>query len=82
VQIQNGDGTELSGNSNSSRRRVGGAPGHLLVLTEFSETAGLQEIRMVNTIGEFNVNSINFVFENSFLPAKVTIATISKSNQS
>jgi aryl-phospho-beta-D-glucosidase BglC (GH1 family) len=72
VQIQNGDGTELLATATVPPTGGWGTWTSISVNGVF-RTSGLQEIRMVNTIGEFNVNSINFVFENSSLPAKVTI---------
>ena len=77
VQIQNADGTEILATS------MVPATGSWSTWTTVSvtggfQTAGLQEIRMVNTSGEFNVNSINFVFQNSTIPAVVPVAPSQK----
>ena len=77
VQIQNADGTEVLATSTVP------ATGSWSTWTTVSvtggfQTAGLQGIRMVNTSGEFNVNSINFVFQNSTIPAVVPVVPSQK----
>lgn len=77
VQIQNGDGTELL--ATATVPSTGGWNTWTTVsVTGGFQTDGLQAIRMVNTSGEFNVNSINFVFQNSTLPPVVTLPASQK----
>lgn len=72
VQIQNADGTELL--ATAPVPPTGGwSMWRTVSVTGGFGTAGLQGIRMVNTSGEFNVNSINFVFQNSTIPPVVPI---------
>lgn len=77
VQIQNADGTEVLATSTVP------ATGSWSTWTTVSvtggfQTAGLQGIRMVNTSGEFNVNSVNFVFQNSTIPTVVPVVPSQK----
>lgn len=77
VQIQNADGTELL--ATATVPATGGWSTWTTVSVAGGfQIAGLQGIRMVNTSGEFNVNSINFVFQNSTLPPVVPIAPSQK----
>ncbi len=72
VQIQNADGTELL--TTVTVPPTGGwSTWRTVSLTGGFQKAGVQQIRMVNTSGEFNVNSINFTFQNSTIPTVVPI---------
>jgi hypothetical protein len=77
VQIQNADGTKILATL------IVPATGSwstwtTVTVTGGFQTAGLQGIRMVNTLGEFNVNSINFVFQNATIPAVVPVVPSEK----
>jgi hypothetical protein len=67
VQIQNSDGTEILATSTVPPTASWNIWTTVTVTGGF-RTAGLQQIRVVNTSGEFNINSVNFVFQNSTLP--------------
>lgn len=72
VQIQNEDGTALL--ATATVPPTGGWSSWTTVsVTGGFMTAGLQKIRMVNASGEFNVNSINFVFQHSTLPPEIPV---------
>lgn len=77
VQIQNSDGTELLASANvpstgswSNWTTVNAIGGFL--------TAGLQQIRVFNAAGEFNISSINFIFQDSILPQVISIPRTQK----
>ena len=77
VQIQNADGTEILATLNVPSTGSWSTWTTVTVTGGF-KTAGLQGIRMVNTLGEFNVNSINFVFQNATIPAVVPVVPSEK----
>jgi hypothetical protein len=77
VQIQNADGTEILETLNVPSTGSWSTWTTVTVTGGF-KTAGLQGIRMVNTLGEFNVNSINFVFQNATIPAVVPVVPSEK----
>ena len=77
VQIQNADGTEIL--ATATVPPTGGwSTWRSIVVTGAIRTSGLQGIRMVNVLGEFNVNSINFIFQNATLPAVLPVAPSQK----
>jgi hypothetical protein len=77
VQIQNADGTEIL--ATATVPPTGGwSTWRSIVVTGALRTSGLQGIRMVNVLGEFNVNSINFIFQNATLPAVLPVAPSQK----
>ena len=72
IQIQNSDGTELL--ASATVPSTGGWNNWTTVsATGGFVQAGLQQIRVFNAAGEFNINSINFIFQDSTLPQVVTI---------
>lgn len=77
VQIQNADGTEVLASSTVPPTGSWSTWTTVSVTGGF-RTAGLQGIRMVNTSGEFNVNSVNFVFQNLTIPPVVPVAPSQK----
>jgi hypothetical protein len=77
VQIQNADGTEILATLNVPSTGSWSTWTTVTVTGGF-KTAGLQGIRMVNTLGEFNVNSINFIFQNATIPAVVPVVPSEK----
>ena len=77
VQIQNTDGTEIL--ATATVPPTGGwSTWRTIVVAGAIRTSGLQGIRMVNVLGEFNVNSINFIFQNATLPAVLPVAPSQK----
>ena len=67
VQIQNGDGTEII--ATSSVTSTGGWNNWLTYTTTgVFKNSGIQAIRIANLAGEFNINSVNFIFQNANTP--------------
>ena len=72
VQIHNADGTELLATATVPPTGSWSTWTTVSVSGGF-QSSGLQGIRMVNTSGEFNVNSINFIFQNTTTPPVMPI---------
>ncbi|MEY3052303.1 MAG: hypothetical protein RLY31_2088, partial [Bacteroidota bacterium] len=77
VQIQNEDGTALLATATVPPTGGWGSWTTVSVQGGF-RTAGLQQIRMVNTSGEFNVNSIRFEFLHTTLPPEIPVPAAQK----
>lgn len=72
VQIQNGDGTEIIATSVVSS--TGGWASWLTYkATGVFKSSGVQTIRIANLAGEFNINSVNFVYLNANIPALLPV---------
>jgi hypothetical protein len=68
VQIQNADGTRILGTV--SVPPTGGWSSWQTVSAQVVlSNSGTQTIRVVNTLGEFNVSSLNFIYNNPFIPS-------------
>ncbi|MGB3006440.1 MAG: cellulase family glycosylhydrolase [Chitinophagaceae bacterium] len=77
VQIQNAEGTEVLATSTVPPTASWNIWTTVSVTGGF-RTAGLQGIRIVNTSGEYNINSINFILQNSTIPAEVPVVPVEK----
>ena len=72
IQIQNADGTQIL--ATASVPPTGGwSTWKTITTTGGFALTGTQGIRIVNMSGEFNVNSVNFVYLNSTIPAEVPV---------
>ena len=77
VEIQNADGTEIL--ASAVVPPTGGWNiWSTVVVSGGFRTAGLQSIRITNTLGEYNINSVNFVFQNSTMPPVVPVIPAQK----
>jgi aryl-phospho-beta-D-glucosidase BglC (GH1 family) len=77
VQIQNADGTEIL--ATSTVPSTGSWSNWTTVsVTGGFRKAGLQGIRIANTLGEYNINSVNFVFQNSTIPVLIPVIPTQK----
>jgi hypothetical protein len=73
IQIQNADGTQIL--ATATVPTTGGwATWKTITTTGGFALTGSQGIRIVNTSGGFNVNSVNFVYLNATIPAEVPVA--------
>lgn len=72
VQIQNAAGTEILATVNVPATG-GWESWQTITTTGAFALSGSQAIRIVNISGEFNVNSVNFVYLNSNIPAPVAV---------
>jgi hypothetical protein len=72
IQIQNASGTEIM--ASASVPPTGGWGSWLTVNTTCSfRDAGIQGIRIVNKSGEFNVNSVGFIYSDATIPDVVPV---------
>lgn len=72
IQIQNAAGTEIIATSDVTS--TGGWTSWLTYKTTGVLTSsGVQTIRIVNLAGEFNINSVNFIYENANTPALIPV---------
>jgi endoglucanase len=67
IQIQNSEGTEIIAAADVPTTG-GWATWKTYKTTGVFKSSGLQAIRIANLSGEFNVNSVNFIYENSNIP--------------
>jgi hypothetical protein len=74
MQIQNAAGTEILATINVPATG-GWESWQTITSTGAFALSGSQGIRIVNISGEFNVNSVNFVYLNSNIPATVPVVT-------
>jgi endoglucanase len=72
IQIQNSDGTEIIATADVPTTG-GWASWKTYKATGVFKSSGVQEIRIANQLGEFNVNSVNFIYENSNVPALLPV---------
>lgn len=77
VQIQNDNGSEILATATIPPTGSWSSWRDVVVTGAFHKT-GLQGIRMVNISGEFNVNSINFVYQNSTIPTVIPVVPSQK----
>ena len=67
IQIQNADGTKIIATSEVTS--TGGWKSWLTYkATGVFKSSGVQAIRIANLAGEFNINSVNFIYENANTP--------------
>ena len=70
VQIQNAAGTEILATATIPSTGSWSTWTNVLAAGVF-RTSGSQGIKIVNTAGSFNINSVNFVYEDATIPAPV-----------
>ena len=72
IQIQNSDGTEVIATADVPGTG-GWASWKTYKATGVFKSSGLQGIRIANLSGEFNVNSVNFIYENANVPEVIPV---------
>lgn len=77
IQLQNAEGTEIL--ATATVPPTGGWDKWTTInATGVFRTTGMQGFKMVNKSGEFNINSINFIYLNSQLPSIVPVPVSQK----
>ncbi len=77
IQLQNAEGTEIL--ATATVPPTGGWDKWTTIsATGVFRTTGMQGIKMLNKSGEFNINSINFIYLNSQLPSIVPVPVSQK----
>lgn len=77
IQLQNAEGTEIL--ATATVPPTGGWDKWTTInATGVFRTTGMQGVKMVNKSGEFNINSINFIYLNSQLPSIVPVPVSQK----
>lgn len=77
IQLQNAEGTEIL--ATATIPPTGGWDKWTTInATGVFRTTGMQGFKMVNKSGEFNINSINFIYLNSQLPSIVPVPVSQK----